>query len=139
MEEERDQFSTSDVLILLAVLASTFSGGVDVRGILSFVDYIDHNVLSEDELLGGLHRLAGWGFVTSHDGLFRASLKLAKEYERRAEKVKANSKRIDIAKALMEERRGPHMTGDHIQVEEIVSSGEYYHALNDYLSRWEKK
>ena len=114
MDEDNDQFCTSDILILLAVLAGTFSGGVDVRGILSFVDYVDHNVLSEDELVGGLHRLAGWGFITSHDGLFRASLKFAKEYERRADKGKSNNRKLDIVKALMEERRGPGMAGDHV-------------------------
>ena len=139
MDVDNEEFLTSDILVLLAVLVNTFSGGVDVRGILSYVDYLDHNVLSEDELVGGLHRLAGWGFITSHDGLFRASLKLAREYERRADKMKSNNKKLDIVKALMEERRGPGMAGDNIPPGEIVPSGEYWHALNDYLSNGNKK
>ena len=81
----------------------------------------------------------GWGFITSHDGLFRASLKFAREYERRADKVKSNNRKLDIVKALMEERRGPGMAGDHVTPAEIVPSGEYWHARNDYLSNGKEK
>ncbi len=133
---ERDdaQFDTSDILILLAVLEGTYSGGTDVRGIISFVDYADHNVLSEDELVGGLRRLAGWGLVIAGDGLFRASLRVAREYRRRAEGVKTNNGKLDIVKTIMEEYRDHGALADHGSSDEVVSSGEYHHALKDYLS-----
>ena len=133
---ERDdaQFDTSDILILLAVLEGTYSGGTDVRGIISFVDYADHNVLSEDELVGGLRRLAARGFVIAGDGLFRASLRVAREYRGQAEGVKPNSRKFDIVKAIMEEYRDHGALGDHGSSDEVVSAGEYHHALKDYLS-----
>jgi len=139
MDENGDQLLTSDVMILLAVLESTYAGGINVRGILSHVDYMDHNVLSEDDLVGGLHRLSGWGFISAHDGLFRAQMKFAREYRLRAEKSKSNREKFDIVKALIEERLGAGAGGGHAPAGEIVTSGEYWHALNDYLSGGDKE
>lgn len=67
MNQLDSSFIGSDAWLLLAILYCGRAGG-DLRSILATADYLNHSVMTYEELNGGLTRLIAAGYVEERDG-----------------------------------------------------------------------
>jgi hypothetical protein len=65
-------YAGSDAWLLLAILYCGKAGG-DLRSILATADYINHSVMTYEELSGGLARLKSAGHIEERDGKYLAT------------------------------------------------------------------
>lgn len=75
-------FSGSDPWVMLALLIGESQDGASLRNIIAAADYINHAVLTYEELAGSLAHLMRAGYVEKQAGQFRATPVIRSFYTR---------------------------------------------------------
>lgn len=70
MNHESKKYLWTDAEILWAVVSSKGTEGVNKEDILSCVDSVQHMILTDEELHGGVSRLKSGGFISENGGRY---------------------------------------------------------------------
>ena len=70
MTRRKIQHQWSDAWLLLAIVHASANDEANIEGITDAADGINHAVLTQEELAGGLSRLPTAGLIREEDGTF---------------------------------------------------------------------
>jgi len=96
MAKGSKDYNWSDAWLLLAIIYAGRGGGATLERIIAAGDGIEHAIFNPDELESGFARLTTGGYIEEKAGIFSASGKVMRSYE------KATSPRRTIHKELKE-------------------------------------
>jgi len=83
----------SDAWVLLSICACTRKTGT-LRDIIGVGDYINHAIMTKDELFGSIKRLHGAGLIFQKDDRYKPAPRVAKKFARIRKKLRNRYLRI---------------------------------------------
>lgn len=130
-------FTSSDTWVLLAAVYGGAEKGADLDAIISAGDYINHAILSYEELDGGLARLQAANLIEERNGLYFLTPIVLSAYEGMAKRHRSVSKRWDALEQFLKE--GEHQAQLGEALNHAVTRTAYEHAVQAYLHRFTNK
>ncbi len=77
---KNNQFTSSDAVLLLAIIYAKDSETSDLKGIIITGDFINHCIFTLQEINSGIKKLINAGFVSYNDNQFFPTKALIKKY-----------------------------------------------------------
>jgi hypothetical protein len=132
--EKSFAFATSDAWVLLAAIYGGAGKGADLDAILSAGDYLNHAIMSYEELDGGLARLLSARWIAQRGDRFYLSQAVLVVYEGIAAQNRSVLKRWDALQHFLDESLVD------VQItpppEHVISPTAYQQAVQFYLQRF---
>ncbi|HNT74045.1 MAG TPA: hypothetical protein PKH77_03380 [Anaerolineae bacterium] len=125
---------TSDAWILLAILYSRCEKGADLRAIIGAADYINHAILTYEELRDGLVRLRAAGYIREQDGFYHPTQMTLSAYERTTKPHRPVRREWDdLAQFLRTSGFNSHALADSTADQVIITQTMYENAVQTYI------
>ena len=128
------KFNYYDSCLLTAIcLTAGNKNGTDLKGIISYIDYLDHSIITWNEVSSGLSKLKKIGAITEKDQHLFLSAKFNKWWT----KTYLTKKNIRAAKQVDEVNEYLDKTysatqGNHTVVKIKLSEEDFHAALKEY-------
>lgn len=81
MTEQTSKHPWSDAWLLHAVIIAAPGGTAELARVIGAADFLNHAILTFDELRGGVERLARGGWITLEDGRLGATPRARQRYD----------------------------------------------------------
>ncbi len=128
-----NSFTNSDAWIMLALLFNQQPDGASLRDLIAAADYINHAIVTYEELSGGLARLIRAGYVEKQAGHFRATATIRSFYAQTARPRRALNADWKAVEHFLQTTE-VIVTTAHVTPSRIVSRAAYDHAVHAYLA-----
>ena len=126
------------ILVALLVAAKGRGTGVSLARLIATADYINHAIVTREELEVGLGRLIDIGYVSNSPKGFRATRRAVSMWNESAAKRRSvRDAWRDVEKAMGERPRSS--SAPRTAPEGIVSESDYVSALKEYRREWSKR
>ncbi len=77
---KNNQFTSSDAVLLLAIIYAQDSESADLKSIITIGDFINHSIFTLQEINSGLNKLITFEFILYKDNQFFPTKALIKKY-----------------------------------------------------------
>lgn len=92
--KDRIEYNWSDAWLLLAIIYAGWNGGATLERIIAAGDGINHAIFNPDELESGFARLKSGGYIEERAGIFSATDKVMRAYEKATSPSRAIHKEL---------------------------------------------
>ena len=135
MAEDTYQHNWSDAWLLLAIIYVSGKGAT-LDQIIGAGDGIEHAIFNADELESGLARLTANGYVKEKAGVFSATAKVKRAYEKTTSPRRSIRKELEgIEKLIGAAPYNAEQPHAHDLKYPGFTSAAYSKAVNDYVER----
>jgi len=131
-------FQNSDAWILLSLVYSRRTKGVDLRTLIATADYINHAIPNESELRESLQRLMTARLTEAENFQYKVSARVVRQYNRTTTPRRTALKEVDDLQKFLD-----NVGQKEIQAKEVIDASEfsvrYREAVEHYLSASETR
>lgn len=126
----------TDAWILLAILYSRSEKGADLRAIIAAADYINHAILTYEELRDGLVRLRAAGYIREQEGFYYPTQTTLSAYERTTKPRRPVLREWDdIEQFLKASGFDSHALADSVSDQIGITQTMYENAIQAYIQK----
>jgi hypothetical protein len=123
------------ILVALLMAAKGRGTGVSLARLIATADFINHAIITREELEVGLGRLIDTGYVSKSPRGFRATRRAVSMWSKSAAKRSYVHTAWRAVEEAVGERPGPRSAPKTAR-QKIVSKSDYAFALKEYRTQW---
>jgi len=127
--------ASSDTWVLLATIYGGREKGANLQAIISAADYINHAILTYEELDGGLARLRSEGFIEEQDGIYYPTQAVLSAYDQTTKLRRSVSKEWDDLERFIKAHRPDTQSLVVSTPGQAITRTMYESAVQTYIQR----